>query len=248
QGKPAFDTSKCAGGPLWSDDPGNCSVCPGDATTRGRCLDVDGNGRPDFSSLIPGVATIACGGIDYVSGEGEGFYYPSGDQFPSSVAGLAGLGPAIVISPARPLPSDSDCTATISSTVKDHGGQSLAQPSPRPVFHTEPLTLSPNAPLDMEMLQAGGTLAAVSFSFNTPIDPESIQPGDVTVLDVNSTAVFTATAVDVPDRGLEVNADVAVTLTDGHLYRVTVKKTVADTYGKPLRDDASWSFTAVAPE
>src|SRR5262249_38405995 len=188
QGKPAFDTSKCAGGPLWSDDPGNCSVCPGDATTKGRCRDVDGNGRPDFSSLIPGVATIACGGIDYLSGEGEGFYYPSGDQFPSSVTGLAGLGPAIVINPARPPPSDSDCSLTISSAVKDHDGRSLTQPSPLPVFHTEPLTLFPKAPADGDV-KPPGTLAEVQFTFNTPIDPTSIQPGDITVTNVNTSEV-----------------------------------------------------------
>ena len=246
QGKPGFDTSKCGGGPLWSDDPGNCSVCPGDAITKGRCLDVDGNGKPDFSSLIPGVATIACDGIDYVSGEGEGFYYPSGNQFPSSIAGLAGLGPAVVINPARPIPSDSDCTVTLSSAVKDHGGRSPTQPSPLPIFHTEPLTLSPKSPADMEMVTAGGDLAEVQFAFNAPIDPNRIHAEDVVVTDVNSSAVFTATGIDVPDPGLEVDANVTVTLTDGHLYQVTVKKTVADTYGKTLRDDATWSFSAVA--
>lgn len=241
-----FDASRCAGGAIYSDDPRDCSVCPGDSTTKGRCLDADGNGKPDYSSLIPGVARIDCGGVSLVSAEGEGFYYPSGNQFPSSVAGLAGLGPAVVIIPARPIPSDSDCTLTISDTVKDQQGRSLVQPSPAPIFHTEPLTLSPKSPSDMEAVTAGGALAGVQFTFNTPIDPDSIHVGDITVTDVNSSAVFTVTDLAVSSGGLEVDADVTVPLTDGDLYQVTVKNTVADTYGKTLRDDATWSFSAVA--
>jgi len=242
-----FDSSRCGDGAVYSDDPNDCSICPGDPTAKGRCLDVDSNGRPDYSSLIPGVATIDCGDISVVTAEGEGFYYPSGNQFPSSVTGLAGMGPAIVINPARPIPSDSDCTITISDAVKDHEGRSLSQPSPKPVFHTEPLTLAPKSPADSEM-KPPGTLAEVQFTFNTPIDPSSIQPGDVTVTDVNSSAVFTATAVDVPEGGLEADATVAVLLVDGDVYQVTVKKTVADTFGKTLRDDATWTFSAATPE
>ena len=147
--------------------------------------------------------------------------------------------------PARPLPSDSDCSVTIASAVKDHEGRSLTQPSPVPLFHTEPLTLSPKSPADGDM-KPPGTLAEVQFTFNTPIDPTSIQPGDITVTDVNSSEVVTATAIDVV--GLEVDATVDVTLVNGTSYQVTVKKTVADTYGKTLRDDATWSFTAVASD
>src|SRR5262249_11247382 len=119
-----LDPNRC-GDTAWSDDPMNCSVCPGDAAHKCRCVDTDGNGKPDFSSVNHGFATSRCDATEYVSGEGEGFYYPNGNQFQSSVAGLAGLGPAIVVNTARPLPTNADCSVTVADSVKDHQGRSL---------------------------------------------------------------------------------------------------------------------------
>jgi hypothetical protein len=153
-----LDPARCAGA-AFSDDPLDCAACG--APSAGHCLDTDMNGIADLGSLRPGVAHLRCGAgvtatstpvpacpggwsggtsgtCSSASAEGDGFYFPSGDQTVPEALGLEGLGPAIVIKPRATLPAGADCTIAIDASVRNRLGLALDPPATTPVFHTAP--------------------------------------------------------------------------------------------------------------
>jgi hypothetical protein len=261
-----LSAKNCPAGGAWSLDPNNCGACGGDADHQGKCLDTDNNGLPDVSSLLPGVATIQCGSlVTYMTAQGEGFYYPSGNQYQNSQLGLPGLGPAIELDPSVVLPTDTDCTVSISDSVKTKKGGSLEAAAIK--FHTDVLGFTgSNSPADGDTdvainvnnsdctgmpasacdptnstVHVGGE---VDLAFNAPIDQ----------LSANATGVITLVSSKSGPVDLDVEADdtgaVALIFADNldvsANYTVTIKKTVKDTFGKTLPGDLKLKFTTAA--
>jgi hypothetical protein len=129
----------CGAGPTYAVDPSTCPENPNTSTKeQGRWADVEGNGIPDSAELLPGLVTVTCGAMTFPSQETDGLYNPSGNQLVPVASGLAqGLGPALSITglttgnPPTPvtLPADTDCTITLSSSLKDKDGNAV-------VFHS----------------------------------------------------------------------------------------------------------------
>jgi hypothetical protein len=264
----ALDPANCGTGTAWSLDPKDCGVCSEGVVASdavGRCLDTDTNNLPDITSLIQGVATITCTGTAgpcptgwtgsgttcaYVSAEGDGYFYPSGNQFQSSVAGLSGVGPAIVINPASSLPTSADCTIAISDTVKFKTGEGLSIAG-TPKWHTEALSLSLTAPEDTIEIAANGTALVITVGANAPLKDASFT---VSVTDTNSTTTFPDATNSSPDLSAGDAAEAtfpAITLIDNHLYTINVTGTAHDAFGQLITLDAdtelSVNTTAAIP-
>lgn len=74
--------------------------------------DLDRDGAADDSQMIAGSVNLRCGAagainvpLDLVNS----YWYPSGDQNRPAIGGFEALGPAIVIVPAGPLPTNVEC-------------------------------------------------------------------------------------------------------------------------------------------
>ena len=259
--------ARCSG-EAWATNPFDCSGCSGDASTKGRCMDVDMNGLPDLPSLFPGVSRITCGGAVatgsqpvptcptgwtggasgtcvHVSEEGEGSYYPAGNQLISPVIGLAGVGPAINITPTSGLPVRSDCSIEISASVKDNQGRSLNPPAETPRFRTDDLRLALTTPAGGKVHLSPGGLETITVAASTTLDPTSLAPTDVTLTDTNTTTVVTASGVTV--RASDFDATLPKqTLVLGHVYRVTVAGGITDTFGIGRTAPFTSDFTVVS--
>jgi hypothetical protein len=234
----------------WSSDPLNCGGCGGSALQSGKCEDTDGNGVPDVSALLPGVATITCGsllgGAAGTTGLGDGYYWPSGYQLPARGSnGWLGIGPAIAITPSFPLPADQDCTLTVNSSTANHlaldkkGAQLTADGDIK--FHTEPLSVSGTSPADMAEMTSD-TPSAITVTLNTFVKSSTVSATTVTI----SPAVA-GTKVDLaaPNK-IEIapaTTGMKLALTPATMYTVTVSGNITDIYGSKLGEDATFSFT-----
>lgn len=261
---------KCPPGADYSLDPNDCSVCGDNAATSldesGRCLDSDDSGTPDVSRLLPGVATIDCPGTTYTNRAnalGEGYYYPSGSQFVSSVLGYRGIGPAIVIQPTVPFPADSDCTVTVSSTVKTKRGQQLEAPAGGVSFHTDKMVVSSADPAK-NTEDVSVELAQINITFNTFLAADSLN-GTVEIKAEDGTVVtpygvsnsekkgvlsiaLAPPESETPDPSMPAPPAPPPLLAPMTTYTVTVKGSVTDLYGRPLGTDFTMSFTTGAAE
>lgn len=251
----SLDPTACGSETAWSDDPSDCGACGGTGDDVGRCVDTDSNGLPDFSSLKLGVATLTCTGLGncpsglggipgwtgsadscvYTTLEGDGFFYPSGNQFQSSVTGLGGVGPAIGINPSSALPTDADCSLAIAEFVKFKNGDSLAPPSSTPTFHTEPLALSITAPEDTIDITNSTTLVMV-ISGTAPLSTADASIS-VDVTDNNTTTTLNAVNATPDVSGTDITVTFpTIHLVDGHFYTLDVTASAKDAFGQTISD------------
>lgn len=238
----------CPSGMEWAIDPENCSVCGEDSSTpiteAGKCLDVNNDHVPDISTLQAGVATITCGSLatfpPYTTKLGDGYYYPSGNQFPTSGFGYGGIGPALVIEPAIPLPTSQTCTVTVASSVTDKDGNSFEAPTSPITFKVEELAVTGTAPEDEEE-EVDPKLADITISYNVPLKEDSVNATSVTMKEKGGAAV----------AGIEIAADgsdIVITLPTAGLkpltdYTVTVTDAVTDLYGVKGSEGTEFTFT-----
>jgi hypothetical protein len=230
-----LDVSRCDGN-AWVKDLDACGSCPnskGDTMNGGTCLDLDQNGLPDVSSLVPGIATVTCGAgvrdgavaldrcpestgwtagpspgsCQYTTVEGDGVYEPSGNQFQSSVAGLRGVGPAIAITlnGRTSLPASSDCTIKLSDSVTTKGGEKLLATKGPPIFHTDDVRLVLAAPANnAEINSTVSTTLTVTVAANVPLDANGTATVTTELVDLNASTRKTITTGTVVVDGLQV--------------------------------------------
>jgi hypothetical protein len=242
----------CPAGGDWSASFTDCSVCGDAAATTtnesGECLDANGDDVPDLTSLNPGVVALTCGTLipRRENVRGEGYYWPSGNQLPSSVLGWGGIGPAIVHAPRIELPTSTVCTVEVTAVPRDKDGNSFV---PNPDFN-EPITFRTEAlavaDFDFGETETGtpvdvGELVLV---FNVSLDEASVASG-VTVTDSAGAAVDAEVALDPMDP-----TAVIITLADdlaaGEEYTVTVADTVADSFGVAFGMPEEFTFETQA--
>jgi len=194
------------------------------------------------------VVELACGSLVPARPNlpGEGYYYPSGNQFPSSTLGWGGLGPAIVHQPTIELPTSTDCTIRVMDVVKDKDGNGfVAHPNHDALarngaitFHTESLGIVETAPADGDEVEVG--LASVDVVFNVSVDEASV--AGLTVEDSSGAAV----AGEVTVEGGVISFTPDAELAPGEEYTVTVPATVTDTYGIGFGAAETFTFTTEA--
>jgi hypothetical protein len=271
----------------YSTDPKNCSACPGgfqfvrdmmgnvtmvvaDPGAQGRCLDNNFDGVPDRASMFPGLGTITCnpGGFVHQNAPDEGYYDPSGAQQVPAIFGPFGLGPAVEFVLATPMPTNADCTLTLSSSITDKAGTAL-QPTPTPIsWHTEKLVLLADPQLFPvpDSMNAVGDVTEVDLAFPTRLRALSASDGNVVVtmgatvipgtLDIqDATANFAKCDTDTSLS----RCNILVWTPDAPLapgvYTVKVLATnpgnaansIADTFNIPMPGDQMFTFTVVPP-
>jgi hypothetical protein len=237
----ACSATSCGAGPAAAADASACPDDPGTSVDeKGRWLDTNLDGLPDDPQLIPGTATITCGGVVWTSGPDDGFYNPAGNQVvpfdPSGLPNWDALGPSIILTPQAPLPTSASCTLAIASTVTDKDGNSLSWPSGAFTFTTEPFALLSTAPADGTTgVDVGGTISA---TFNTLLDPATL--GGVTVTDAGGNAVAGTAVVDAD--GVTVDWTPDAPFAPSTMFTATIAG-VADTFGATLAAPATFTFT-----
>lgn len=251
-----------AGGNEWAVDPTNCQACSDNPDTSidesGRCLDANNDRIPDLATMQAGIAVIDCGVTDfptpgaggsYTTQQGDGFYYPSGNQLVTSAFGYGGVGPAIVIEPLIELPTSATCTITLTAKPRDKDNEQFD--AFEASFRTEGLTpaaVSDVAPTDTSVTvsfnvslrasSVAGTVlrvrtAAIPDDEETPED-ESVPAGPIIAgttvsFDPESPTDATLTA---PAGTFDVDVE----------YEILIGETIADSYGQAAGTDQSITF------
>ena len=239
--------ANCPEGKEFSATATNCVNCGDDPMTTtsdetGLCLDANDDGLADFTTLLPGIATITCGSLlTYNTDIGDGYYYPSGNQFPTSVLGYSGLGPAIVLEPAGDvLPTNTDCSVSLTDKARDKDNQSFVAPDTAITFHTEPLAVAGSVPADAAKNVAVDTKQVVVM-FNTLLSGTSITAANVSLAEKGGAAVTTGAPTVM--AGANVVIPLTAPLKAATTYEVTIKADVADKYNQKLPEEVVLSFT-----
>jgi len=248
----------CPEGKDVSIDPKNCSACGDAAGTTvdetGQCLDVDHDTVPDASTLEAGVAMISCPTASmtfaYNTVRGDGYYYPSGNQFPTSTQGYGGIGPAIVLEPQVVLPTSADCSLTLTDKARDKDGNQFDNKGPF-TFHTEGLAVAGTSP-GRNAQNVPTDTAEIAIGFNAPLAEGSVSNASISMKECTAydgdTGACTTTETDVTGFTVSVDGDTisvdlsGVTLKAGAKYTFTVATTVTDAYGQPLPGAFTRSF------
>jgi len=244
--------SGCPAGKEYSLDPNNCANCGNDPATltvdeTGRCLDLNDDTLPDLTTLLPGIATIVCGAaLTYTTGIGDGFYYPSGNQLPTSNVGYSGLGPAIVLNiNGTNLPTDIDCTLTLSDIPKDKDGSGFVATDGPISFHTEPLALgaAPDPAPTSATATAGVvdvTKAMITLTYITDLKASTVTATSVKLQEKGGAAVTVTPAVM---GGSKIVIPLPMgTLKANTKYEVIVTTGVQDAFGQPLPAEFKYEF------
>lgn len=243
--------ANCPEGKEFSLKP-NCSNCGNNPMTTadetGKCLDANDDGNPDLTTLLPGIATIACGtALTYTTDVGDGFYYPSGNQLPTAILGYGGLGPAIEVNiNGAVLPADSECTIKVEAVAKDKDGNGFAASEKPITFHTEPVTHIPSG--------TGGSVPAkdaknvavdikqIVIAFNTELKATTVTATSVKLNEKGGAAVATVEAPTV-SAGTNIVLKLTAALKPNQVYTVSVTTDVTDAYGVKLPAAVSYDFT-----
>ncbi len=241
----------CPNNILASLDPTMCADNPNTNADEGsRWEDKNGDGLPDRARLLGGVVIVTCDDVDvYTTGPADGFYNPSGNQQIPVATGLAGLGPALVITASGGLRTNADCTIKLAATVTDKEGTPVPSlPSTAATFHTEAMALLSSTPEN----NATGVARNVSpnLQFNSTLDESTLDnivlrlaPGGATVpaeitLGMDKVSVTIDPTVD-PMPALDL-------LTAGTKYEIVIPVTLTDAFGGPFPMEQIITFTTGA--
>lgn len=217
--------------------------------------DLNQDHTADDTRFIAGAVGIKCGSIDVPIDLDMSYWNPSGNQQPPARGGFEALGPAIVLVPARGLPTNIECGLTFAPSVVDKDGNQVCAPpngditqdcTPGDVsafkFKVEALALEPAQPDTNGMTGFSRALdVIISTQFNIVLDPATVSTTTVTV--TQNGAPFTGFTLGVP-----MNKSITLTPTAGMwaanaTYVVTVTTGVKDAFGQPLPAPFVLTFT-----
>jgi hypothetical protein len=218
-------------------------------------LDTNGDGAADVFRFINGAVGLKCGAINVpidldehgTSSNTEFTYYnPSGNQQIPATGGFEALGPAVILKPLGPLPTNLDCGLVFSPDVVDkQGNQVCAPPEGRPgdgsktpdctpgdvssfSFHTESLTVLADADHTEGMTGVSRT-EPVALTANVPLDPASVT--GITVLEgATNYTTFTVMLDAATSRRITITSSVVTGFVANQTYTITVPATLHDTF------------------
>jgi hypothetical protein len=231
--------SNCPNGIASSLDPTMCDDDPDtNVNELGQWEVLNGDGLPDRAELLPGVVTVECDGATvYTSEAGDGFYNPSGNQDVPVATGLAGLGPAMVVTVSTGLKTNAACRVVVASSVTDKDGQAVPATPTDKTFHTEAMQVLTTVPAN----NATGVAldAAVQITFNALVDEASL--ANITIAVDGGADVAATATVDMNGTAVTITPNAA--LTASTKYNVTIPTTVKDKFGGAFPAAATFSFT-----
>jgi hypothetical protein len=139
-------------------------------------LDADEDGAADNTRMIAGAVGIDCNGTSIAIDQENSYFTPSGDQNVPAMGGFDVLGPAIVLTPATALRTNTECHLTFADNIVDKENNQVCAP--------------PNG--DIEQNCSPGDVSAFTFkvqaltlSSQTPDGSTNVARTDIIVVDSN---------------------------------------------------------------
>ncbi len=216
--------------------------------------DINQDGAADDTRMAAGSVRVRCGSIDVPIDLDSSYWNPSGNQQVPAQGGFRALGPAIVLTPQRGMPTNITCQLEFAEDVTDKQdirvcappGGDIGQPcSPGDMsnftFKTEPMVFSTS----VENNQMGvSRTTSIFFQSNTKLDPGTATGIVVTDLSTNMNLVM-GTHYDIV---VMMNQNIEIVwrapgLAAGRMYRITAPVTVKDAFGQGLPAPQSITFT-----
>ncbi|MCW5804216.1 MAG: Ig-like domain-containing protein [Deltaproteobacteria bacterium] len=214
-------------------------------------LDINQDGGADDTRFIAGSVGIQCGAISVPLDLDMSYWNPSGDQNKPAMGGFDALGPAIVLTPNGPLPTNIACNLTFASDVTDKSGNQVCAPPNGDItigctpgdmsqftFSVEPLTVFPVtfSNNDVGVSRTDPALMAL----NTLIDTAPANLGRIAITEGG--AAFTDFTLALPQPNV-----LRFTWTNGLQptteYKITFPATFSDTYQQGLPAAVTYTFT-----
>lgn len=212
-------------------------------------LDVNQDGAADDTRFIAGAVGLRCGTIDVPIDLNNSYWNPSGDQNKPAMGGFDALGPAIVLVPDGPMPTNVRCNLSFSPDVVDKQHNGVCVPPEGDVargctpgdmsafeFSTQALTISNQSFVDGEMNV--DPMAPVIIVATAPLDPGSL--GAITVSQ-GATPVTDFTVTLPQPQSVRINWNTP--LAPDTEYTLNISTALTDTFGQPLVEAASYTFT-----
>jgi hypothetical protein len=234
--------------------------CPtginGALTPRGESvgvLDLDQDGAADNSHFIAGAVALSCGAIDVAIDLDRSYWTPSGNQQRPAQGGFDALGPAVVVVPAVPLPTNLECRLGFAADVVDKDGNQVCAPPQGDIasdctpgdtsavtFKVEPLEF-----LASVTDPGQSRTADILITANVPIDPASLTGITVTEAPDTSYTQFTAQRGASPNQ-IVIRWTAVGGLAPGTRYTITITTAVTDTHRQPAPQAFQLAFTTAA--
>jgi hypothetical protein len=236
-----------------------CGGTPGTATFIAKgdpvgVLDANQDGASDDTRFIDGSVGIKCGPITVPIDRDMSYWNPSGDQQVPATGGFDALGPAIVLTPNGPMPTNITCGLTFADNIIDKQGNKVCATAdgaltgsctPGDVssfsFKTEPLRLSLQGISDNDIgISRTDPIIATTTA---PVDMATI--GGVTMTE--NGAPFTLFTVSLPtSTTIRITFTGATGLAANTPYTITFPTTLKDTFGQGLPAPVTFHFTTGA--
>lgn len=234
-----------------------CISATGTAIEKGApvgVLDINQDGATDDTQFIQGSVGLQCGTVNVPINPEQSYWNPSGDQNRPAQGGFEALGPAVVLTPDGPLPTNLDCQLVFDASVIDKQGFQVCAPPDGDVsrdcapgdmsnftFHTEVLNVKVASFAD----------GATGVSRTAPIVLTSTAPIKDTVTAAGTITVIPATGpTPVVTVGFDPTMNQVITVTPpagglaaNMMYTLTVTQGVTDTYDQPPPAPQVYTFT-----
>jgi hypothetical protein len=222
-------------------------------------LDENLDGAADLHQFREGSVGFACGSdfsIKVPIDLDLSYWNPSGDQQVPAVGGLDALGPAVILVPKGPMPANVKCKVVFSDDVVDKSGLNVCIPpggddklgctegdTSAWVLQMEPLSISLQNPSN------GGELArtdsiVLSASDNIPLSPTSVN--NITLSENGTPYTQIVIALDMSGANLTITSTAPGGFDPNATYTLTVPTTVTDTFGEPIVQALTATFTTGA--
>jgi hypothetical protein len=237
----------------------NAGGCPVGSTVVPKdgpvgVLDNNQDGSADIMRFIEGAVGVQCGPVDVPIDLEKSYWNPSGNQQRPAMGGFDALGPAIVLVPRAPFPTNLDCHLKFGADVVDKQGIAVCAPvdgevdagcAPGEVtafkFHTELLAFS------LQEFKEGATgvnrILPILLGASVPIDTTTLS--GITLWPTMSPMSAVAVTITSLDKNIFVNIP-APGLDASTEYTLTVPRTVLDTYGQPAPGPTVFHFTTTS--
>ncbi|HEY4059671.1 MAG TPA: Ig-like domain-containing protein [Kofleriaceae bacterium] len=222
-------------------------------------LDMNQDGSADDSELIKGAVGLTCGAITVDIDQNMSYWNPSGNQQVPAMGGFEALGPAIVLVPARGLPTSLKCHLTFGNgdngtpVVLDKQGiapcapvdgdvKNDCTPGDTSAFEFQVEALKLDAGFGMDGMTGVSRMDPLIFLGNAQLDMTSVlAAGNVTI-----TPAPPATPVITIDMGQNIKITVPGGLAPNTMYTVTFTTGVHDNYGQSAPAAIVYHFTTGA--
>jgi hypothetical protein len=236
---------------------GGCISATGTTIAEGApvgVLDINQDGATDDTQFVTGSVGLQCGTISVPLNVEQSYWQPSGNQNRPQTGGFDALGPAIVLTPDGPLPTNLDCSLVFDSSVVDKQGIQVCAPPDGDVtrdcspgdmsaftFHSEVLSLR-NASFASGATGVSAT-APIVLSSTAPLSPTVTDAGNITLVAATGPQpAFTVAFDPTMNQIVQVRPDGAG-LQAGVMYTLTITSGVIDTYGQPPPAPQVFTFT-----